>query len=113
MNIKDIAQEPEATKKNLYGDAIDKSIIQENVQTQMNTEPIYSVGAETLQGYSSFKQYDVMSGAAINNEIDKADDEGDKKYYYLAKDGKQFTSGKTYVVNSATVAVPPADNKDS
>jgi len=32
MDIKDIAQEPEATKKNLYGDTIDKSKIPSHIE---------------------------------------------------------------------------------
>ena len=85
--------------------AIDGSILQEAKQVQMHNEPIYSVGIDKLQGYMSYKTYDVIMGSAISQGLDKAS--STNTIYFLSKNGKHYASGKTYVVNNATVAVPP------
>jgi hypothetical protein len=114
MNIDSIAVEPKITsstkssENHLYSKngVIKSSILQEAKQAQMHNEPIYSVGVDKLQGYMSYKTYDVIMGSAINQGLDKAS--STNTIYFLSKNGKHYASGKTYVVNNATVAVPPS-----
>jgi hypothetical protein len=117
ISASDLASTPSTSNENLYSknNAINKSIVQESIQTQMNTEPIYSTGVDKLQGYMSYKMYDAVTGAAINNGVVGDDSNKDNSFYYLSKDGKRFASGKTYVINSATIAIPPKteDSSDS
>ena len=91
------AKAPTASKSGLYGN-FDGSMIQSTKQAQMHNEPIYAVGEDSLQGYLSFKEYDVISGAVITSGLSLSGT------YELSIDGKRYSSGKTYVVQHATYA---------
>jgi len=93
----------------------DNVMVDHTVQSSFSNEPIFGVGNEQLQGYMSYKVYDVYSGHVINNSEVKdkilPPDVSGKTTYTLEQSGKRYASGKTYYLGYASIAVPKYDNK--
>jgi len=92
----------------------DGVMVDHTVQSSFSNEPIFGVGNEQLQGYMSYKVYDVYSGHVINNSdvenrILANNVSTTQSTYTLEKSGKRFASGKTYYLGYASIAVPKYD----
>ena len=100
LKAEDFVSEPSVDNAG-YLKGASGAITDHTVQGVFQTEPIYSVTKEAVQGVMNFKIYDQMSGHMVNNTPTHS---GDGNIKIIQESGKAYQSGKTYYLGFVTAA---------
>jgi len=104
LKAEDFVSEPSVDNAG-YLKGASGAITDHTVQGVFQTEPIYSVTKESVQGVMNFKIYDQMSGHMVNNTPKySSSGSGSGNIKVIQESGKAYQSGKTYYLGFVTAA---------
>ena len=105
LNASDFQNEPTlAHTDKLKGfDSSQTTVVDSSIQGVFQTEPLFSVGDESIKGILNFKMYDQYSGHVVNGDYNETPG---GTTYTIQETGKLYQSGKVYYLGFSTIALP-------